>query len=129
MNPRVSFVVPCYNLGHLVGESVECILSQSFGDFEVLSMDDCSPDNTSGVGNAFHDDRVKYIRNHTNLGHLRNYNKGIELARGEYIWLISADDRLRRPYVLQRYVEMMDKNPRIGFVFCSGVGILNGKEC
>ena len=45
--PSVSFVVPCYNLGHVLRECVESILAQTYGDFEVLIMDDCSPDHTS----------------------------------------------------------------------------------
>src|ERR1700719_665273 len=98
----VSFVVPCYKLGHLLAECLNSILSQSFRDFEILIMDDCSPDQTPEVARSFTDPRVRYVRNETNLGNLRNYNKGIGLARGNYIWLISADDRLRRTYVLER---------------------------
>src|ERR1700720_3711793 len=88
MKPRVTFVVPCYKLAHLLPECVNSILSQSYQDFEVLIMDDCSPDDTPEVARSFNDPRVQHIRNEPNLGHLRNYNKGISLARGEYIWLI-----------------------------------------
>ena len=85
-------------------------------------------DNTPQVAASFRDDRVKHIRNNPNLGHLKNYNKGIEMARGKYVWLISADDYLRRPYVMQQYVEVMEKNPRIGYSFCPGVGVRDGQE-
>src|SRR5216684_5652724 len=95
MNPKVSFVIPCYKLAHLLPECVNSILSQTYQDFEVLIMDDCSPDHTPEVARSFRDARVKHIRNEPNLGHLKNYNKGIELARGQYVWLISADDCLR----------------------------------
>jgi glycosyltransferase involved in cell wall biosynthesis len=91
-------------------------------------MDDCSPDNTAEVASSFHDPRIKHIRNEQNLGHLRNYNKGISMSRGKYVWLISADDYLRRPYVLQRSVELMERHPRVGYVFCPGVGVRNGQE-
>lgn len=127
-NPTVSFIVPCYNLAHLLSECVNSILSQSFRDLEVLIMDDRSPDNTEEVANSFQDSRVKHIRNETNLGFLRNANKGIELARGKYIWLISADDCLRRTYVLERYVEQLDRNPSVGYAYCSGVGLKDGQE-
>jgi len=126
--PTVSFVVPCYKLAHLLPECVNSILGQTYGDIEVLIMDDCSPDNTPEVARSFKDPRVRYIRNDPNLGALRNYNKGIELSCGKYVWLISADDYLRRPYVLQRYVSLMDANPRIGYTFCPGVGVKNGRE-
>ena len=127
-DPRVSFVVPCYNLAHLLRECVSSILTQTYGDFEVLIMDDCSPDQTPEVAGSFGDPRVRHIRNQPNLGHLRNYNKGIEMARGEYVWLISADDRLRTSTVLERYVKCMAEHPNAGYVFCPGIGLENGKE-
>ena len=117
-NPTVTFVVPCYNLGHLLRECVESILAQTYTDFEVLIMDDCSPDDTPCVAQSFSDPRVRHIRNDPNLGHLRNYDKGITLARGRYLWLISADDKLRRDYVLARFVATLDAHPEAGYVFC-----------
>jgi glycosyltransferase involved in cell wall biosynthesis len=120
-NPTVSFVVPCYKLAHLLPECINSILSQSFSDFEVLIMDDCSPDNTAEVAQSFQDPRVKHIRNDLNLGHLRNYNKGIGLARGKYVWLISADDYLLRDYILQKYVDLLDQRPNVGYTFCPAV--------
>lgn len=128
MSPTVSFVVPCYNLAHYLGECVQSILDQTFTDFEVLIMDDCSPDDTPAVAHSFRDPRVRYVRNDPNLGHLRNYNKGIGMAQGKYVWLISADDRLRKPYTLMRYVEVMEKQPSVGYLFCPAVGVLNGAE-
>jgi glycosyltransferase involved in cell wall biosynthesis len=126
--PSVSFVVPCYKLAHLLPECINSILSQTYGDFEVLIMDDCSPDNTAEVAQSFQDSRVTYIRNDPNLGHLHNYNKGISQSRGKYIWLISADDYLRKPYVLERYVGLLDKHPNVGYVFCPGFGVRDGVE-
>ena len=110
-SPTVSFVVPCYKLAHLLPECIGSIVSQTYEDFEVLVMDDCSPDGTAEIAQSYGDSRVKHIRNDFNLGHLRNYNKGIGLARGKYIWLISADDYHRKPHVLQIYVEVLDRNP------------------
>ena len=128
MNPRVSFVVPCYNLGHLLSECVTSILSQTYGDLEVLIMDDCSPDQTPEVAQSFRDPRVTHVRNDPNLGHLRNYNKGIGLARGKYVWLISADDCLRRTCVVERYVRLMEDHPGVGYVFCPAVRLEEGRE-
>jgi len=128
MAPIVSFVVPCYKLAHLLSDCVDSILGQTYREFEVLIMDDCSPDNTPEVARSFQDARVKYIRNATNLGHLRNYNKGIGLSQGKYVWLISADDYLRRAHILERYVNLLERNPRVGYTFCPGVAVKNGRE-
>lgn len=121
MTPTVSFIVPCYNLGHLLAECIDSILRQSYRNFELLVMDDCSPDATSDVVESFSDGRLRYVRNDPNLGHLRNYNKGIDLTSGRYIWLISADDCLRSPYVLERFVEVLNRHQDVGYVFCPAV--------
>ena len=126
--PKVSFIVPCYKLAHLLGECVGSILAQTHQNVEVLIMDDCSPDNTAEVAASFADPRVRHIRNEPNLGHLRNYNKGIGLATGDYIWLISADDRLRSRHVVERYLEVMEANPKVGYAFCPGVGLSGDRE-
>jgi glycosyltransferase involved in cell wall biosynthesis len=127
MKPVVSFLVPCYKLAHLLGECLDSILAQSYTDFEVLILDDCSPDHTSDVVRSYSDPRIRYIHNERNLGHLANYNKGISLARGRYVWLISADDVLHRPYVLERFVSMLEAHPRAGFVFSPAMELKDGK--
>jgi glycosyltransferase involved in cell wall biosynthesis len=127
-NPVVSFIVPCYKLAHMLPECINSILAQSYKNFEILIMDDCSPDNTPEIARSYPDPRVKHIRNDPNLGHLRNYNKGIQLSRGKYVWLISADDYLRKLYILKRYVDLMDKHPNVGYVICPGYGVRDGLE-
>jgi glycosyltransferase involved in cell wall biosynthesis len=127
-SPKVTFIVPCYKLAHLLPECIESILAQTYGEFEILIMDDCSPDNTQEVAQSFADPRVKYVRNETNLRHLRNYNKGITLALGDYIWLISADDKLRKTYVLERYMQILERNANVGFAFCPGMGLRDDQE-
>ena len=128
MQPKVTFVVPCYNLAHLLAECVNSILGQTYTNLEVLIMDDHSPDNTPEVAASFNDPRVRHIRNDPNLKHLRNYNKGIGLATGKYVWLISADDRLRRPYIVEKYVAAMEANPRLGYAICPGVALVGHEE-
>ena len=117
MYPLVTFVVPCYNLAYLLPECLRSILVQTYPEFEVLVMDNCSPDNTPEVVQSFHDRRLKHVRNETNIGHVRNFNKGIAMARGKYVWLVSADDFLISPHALARYVDVMERNPKVGYVF------------
>ena len=128
MKPMVSFVVPCYKLAHLLPVCVNSILAQTYEHFEVLIMDNCSPDQTPEVARSFVDPRVKHIRNDENIGHVRNFNKGISLSGGQYVWLLSADDFLKSNRVLEQFVDVMTENPNVGFVFCQAVELLNGQE-
>ncbi|WP_213806312.1 glycosyltransferase family A protein [Granulicella sp. dw_53] len=126
--PKVSFVVPCYKLAHLLSECVHSILIQTYTDFEVLIMDDDSPDDTAVVAASIEDPRVRYIHNEKNLGNLRNYNKGIELCRGSYIWLISADDYLRKDHILEWYMEVLERDSHVGYAFCPAIEVMDGRE-
>ena len=128
MEPKVSFIVPCYNLAHLLADCVNSILMQSYSNFEVLIMDDCSPDHTPEVAQSFSDHRIRYIRNERNLGNIGNYNRGISLTKGDYIWLISADDYLQMDYVLHRYVQVMKSHPKVGYVFSPVIALENGQQ-
>jgi hypothetical protein len=126
--PTVTFVVPTYNFAHYLGDCVRSILGQDYADFEVLVMDDASTDATPEVARGFADARVRHVRNETNLGHLGNFNRGVALARGRYVWLISADDRLRHASVLGRYVRLLEAEPRVGYVFCPAIALVDGRE-
>jgi hypothetical protein len=128
MPPLVSFIVPCYNLAQFLKPCVTSILQQTYQTFEVLIMDNCSPDDTPLVATSFGDPRVKHIRHDENIGHLRNFNRGIDLSRGKYVWLLSADDMLRTPDVLARFVSVMESNPEIGYVFCRAMAIIDERE-
>jgi glycosyltransferase involved in cell wall biosynthesis len=125
--PLVSVVVPCYKFGHLLPECVSSILAQTYQNFEVLIMDNCSPDNTPEVAQSFGDPRLRYIRNESNIGHLRNFNKGITMSRGKYVLLVHADDFLVNSRLLERFVGVMERNPQVGYVFSRAVE-LNGTE-
>lgn len=121
--PTVSFVVPCYRLAHYLRECVDSILRQSFPDLEILILDDRSPDHTEEVARrivADHPDRaIWYVRNEENLGNIRNYNEGIRRARGRYVWILSPDDRLRDPRLVERYVRLLEAHPDVGYAFCA----------
>lgn len=132
MHPKVTFVVPCYNLALYLGECVNSIVAQSFEDIEIIVLDDQSPDNTAEVSrkiiaaNPGH--RISYILNSENLGNIRNYNKGISIAQGEYVWILSPDDRLRNREIVGKYVRLMEANPEVGYIFCPGHMIEGDQE-
>ncbi|MBI3877357.1 MAG: glycosyltransferase family 2 protein [Verrucomicrobia bacterium] len=123
----VSFLIPCYNYAHYLGECLSSILCQTYKNFEVLVLDDHSPDNTPEVARSFGDSRVIHIRNERNLGLFANVTKGFELVKGDHVWLISADDRLNNPRGLERYMRFVEQHPQVGYVFSPVIAIRDGK--
>lgn len=126
--PTVSFVVLCYKLGHYLGECLSSILAQSYANFEILVMDDCSPDETPQVARSFPDPRVHHIRQPVNRGGYANLNDGLARCRGEFVWIISADDYLRDDHALEKYLQAFCAHPEAGLVFCPSLEIVAGVE-
>ena len=114
----VDVVVPCYNYAKYLRQCVQSVLSQRDADVRVLILDDASPDNTPEVAEQLaSDQRVTYVRNHTNLGLIGTANKGVmEWASADYVVLLSADDALT-PGSLARSTRLLDANPDIGLVY------------
>ena len=91
--PKVSVVMPVYSSEKYVGEAIESILVQTYKDFELIVIDDCSKDSSAKIIEKYtNDSRVHFIKNETNQGFLYGLNKGIELAKGEYIARLDDDD-------------------------------------
>lgn len=120
--PRVSVCVPTYRGACHLASTIESVLSQSLGDFELLIIDDNSPDETPQVVADFKDKRIRYLRNLSNLGPEGNWNRCLQEARGEYFKLLPQDDTLM-PDTLERQVEILelDTDERIALVFGSRV--------
>ena len=114
-SPRVTVFTPVHNRPRLVAEAIESTLAQTFGDFEHLVIDDGSTDDTALAVSAFRDPRVRLVRNDANLGIPRTRNRGIDLARGEYVALLDSDDR-SLPGRLARQVAFLDANPAVAAV-------------
>src|SRR5262245_19762108 len=91
-SPKVSVVIAVYNREKYVRSAVDSILSQTFSDFELLVIDDGSTDGSIAVVQSHSDPRIRLIRNHTNFGVSATRNKGIQLARGEYLAFLDSDD-------------------------------------
>src|ERR1051325_3330661 len=90
--PRVSYVVPCYNYGHFLARAVDSLLQQTFRLLEVIVVDDASTDDTQQVLARYaNEERVRVIHHANNRGHIQSYNEGLQMARGDFIGLVSAD--------------------------------------
>lgn len=90
--PRISILMPVFNADRYLEQSLRSILDQTFRDFELIAIDDGSTDETVNILNSFHDDRIVVVINESRLGLPESLNKGILLAKGEYIARMDADD-------------------------------------
>jgi glycosyltransferase involved in cell wall biosynthesis len=116
--PRVSFVVPTYNYARFVTQAVDSLLEQDFEALEVIVIDDCSTDATQQALQRYDSDpRVKLVHHSVNQGHIRTYNEGLEMAAGEFVGMLSADDVCLRPDAIARQVALFDGDPEVGFVY------------
>lgn len=112
--PRVSIGVPVYNGQKYIRFTLDSLIAQTFGDFEVIVTDNCSTDTTPQIVQEYaaRDARVKYFVNSQNIGPARNYNRSVELASGEYFKWNPADD-VCAPAFLERCVAVLDADPSV----------------
>jgi glycosyltransferase involved in cell wall biosynthesis len=92
--PLVSVCIPSYNSEEFIAATLESVLSQKFVDFEIIIADDKSTDRTVPIIKGFDDPRIRLIENEQNLGLVRNWNKVLSCARGEFVKLLGDDDVL-----------------------------------
>jgi len=117
--PKVSVCIPTYNYGQFIPDAIESVLGQTFFDFELLVVDNCSTDNTKELVEIYsrRDARVAYFCNEENLGMVGNWNRCLKHASGEYVKILCADDLLA-PTCLERQVLEFEKNPGVELVTC-----------
>ena len=116
--PKVSVLIPTYNYAHLLDETIQSVMAQTYTEFELIIVDNCSTDNTVEVVQKYlQDPRVSFYRNEKNLGLTGNWNRCLELAKGEYIKYLCADDKLH-PQILEKYVPVMDADAGISVISC-----------
>lgn len=113
--PRVTVLLPVYNSARTLPSSLDSVLRQSFGDFELLAIDDGSKDESPAILHACSDPRLRVLRNETNLGLMRSLNRGLREARGALIARQDADD-LSQPDRLALEIEFLDRHPDVALV-------------
>ena len=115
---KVSVIMSTYNNAPLLAEAVESVLGQSFGDFEFLVFNDASTDNTEEILKEYQkkDSRVIITSNKSTLGLTANLNAGLSLATGEYIARIDSDDEWINKDKLQKQIDFLEANKKIGLV-------------
>ena len=120
--PKVSVCIPVYNGSNYIAESIESVLAQTYEDYQLIVIDNCSTDNTEEIVRNFDDPRLTYIRNKQNLGLMVNFNRCLELATGEYVYIWHHDD-VMLPDNLKLKVQLLDEHPDVGFVHSNLINI------
>jgi glycosyltransferase involved in cell wall biosynthesis len=113
MKQLVSIITPTYNCGEYIAETIESIQAQTYQNWEMLIVDDCSTDNTDEVVASFTDQRIKFFKNEKNSGAALTRNRAMREAQGEWIAFLDSDD-LWDSQKLEKQLGFMNKN---GYVF------------
>lgn len=121
--PKVSVILTSFNHAKYICEAIDSTLNQTFGDFELIILDDCSSDNSWDLINQYSDPRIKALRNEVNKGPVEEINRTItEIATGEYIAIHHSDDVWELDK-LEKQVNYLDEHPEIGAVFSNALAI------
>lgn len=108
----ISVILPAYNAQNTIGETIQSIITQTYRDWELIVINDGSTDDTRGVVMSFKDNRIRYIENDGNKKLIYTLNRGIELASGEYIARMDADD-ICHPNRFEKQVKYMESHPDV----------------
>ena len=101
--------MPSYNTGNLIADSIKSVLAQTYHNWELIIVDDCSSDNTDEVVSLFADERIKYLKNDKNSGAAISRNRALEEAKGKWIAFLDSDD-LWFPDKLEKQINFMKSN-------------------
>jgi glycosyltransferase involved in cell wall biosynthesis len=120
----ISVIIPVYNYERYLGEAIESVLSQTYQDLEVIVVDDGSTDRSGDVAKSFAGRGVRYCQEvHAGIGPARN--KGVELAQGEFIAFLDADDRWPLEKI-ERQLRAFENDPALEMVFGQALQLQNG---
>jgi len=112
-NPKISVLMSVYNDEEYLREAIESILNQTYDNFEFLIINDASTDSSRDIILSYKDTRIRLIGNDKNIGLSKSLNKGIKLAKCEYIARMDADD-ISLPERLEKQFNFMELNPNVG---------------
>lgn len=123
--PKISIITPAYNCEKYLPEAVKSVLSQTFEDWELLMIDDCSGDNTYRCMEklAEEDKRIRIFQNKVNSGTAATRNFGVRKAKGEWIAFLDSDD-LWKADKLEKQLAMLTKHPDARLIF-TGSGFMD----
>lgn len=110
MSELVSIIMPSYNTAQYIGNSIQSVLMQTYTNWELIIVDDCSEDETDAVVNPFLSDaRIRYIKNESRCGAAVSRNRALKEATGKWIAFLDSDD-LWLPEKLEKQIRFMNEN-------------------
>jgi len=109
---KISVILPVYNCEHFIYKAINSVLNQTFEDFELIIVDDCSTDNTVGIIRKFNDKRIQLIVKEKNTGYTNSLNYAVSIAKGEYIARMDGDD-ICLPSRFEKQVAFLEANPNV----------------
>lgn len=109
MNPLISVIMPAFNAEHTIRDSIDSVLKQSFAEWELIIVDDCSSDHTAEVVSCYHDSKIRYFKTNQNAGVAEARNYAISKAKGRFIAFLDSDD-LWAPNKLEKQYRFMIQN-------------------
>lgn len=124
--PWVSILMPVYNTAPYLREAMDSMLSQTFTDFELIVLDDCSPDHAEEILDTYDDPRIVRYRGDKNVGLSNVLNIGVDMARGKYIARMDSDD-ISMPNRLQVQVDYLERHSEVDLVSV-GMQLFGAKE-
>ena len=126
----VSVIVPNYNHAKYLKQRIDSILNQTYQDFELIILDDCSTDDSRTIINEYVS-RVQNISSHYNSSNsgsaFKQWDHGVKKSKGEFIWIAESDD-FAEPGFLEKALVILNKNKNIGLVYCNSKVIDEQKE-
>lgn len=126
----ISIVVPVYNSEKYIQETIQCILDQTYQNWELIFVDDCSEDKSVQIIERYHDKRMRLYQNKKNRGPAYSRNKGISKAQGRYLAYMDADDLCDGDKLEKQLRFMQDLGCAFsftGYEFAGADGVRNGK--
>ena len=102
----VSVIMPSWNTDRFIGESIQSVINQTYTNWELIIVDDCSTDSTDNVVASYKDDRIRYLKNEKNSGAALTRNRALREAKGEWIAFLDSDD-LWMPEKLEKQSNFM----------------------
>jgi len=121
----VSVLIPNYNHAPFFKQRIDSVINQTFKDYEIIILDDCSTDNSREVLEVYrHFPKVSHMLfNEQNSGStFKQWNKGIALAQGKYIWIAESDD-FADPHLLEKLVAKLETDPEVGIAYCNSLDV------